>query len=133
MYNAIVLPHFDYADVVNDAAYETNKSRLQRLQTRAARLISGTGPRDSINPVFKEIGWLSLENRRLMDKCTMVFKCRNGLAPPYLIDSFNANTFIHSYSTRNSSKLRIPMDRTEYYLRSFLYLDVMPEIIYLII
>ncbi len=59
----------------------------------------------------------------------MVFKCRNGLAPPYLIDSFNANTFNHSYSTRNSSKLRIPMAMTEYYYRS--YLDVMPSITYL--
>ncbi len=80
-------PHFDYAHVVYDAAYETNKSRLQKLQTRAARLISGTGPRDSRNPVVKELGWLSLENRRCMHKCTMVFKCRNGLAPPYHIDS----------------------------------------------
>ncbi len=66
------------------------------LQTRAAQLISGTGPRDSRNQVFKELGCLSLENRRLMHKCTMVFKSRNGLAPPYLIDSFNANTFNHT-------------------------------------
>ncbi len=58
MYNAIVLPHFDYADVVYNAASETQTFRLQRLQTRAARLISGTGPRDSTNPVFKEVGWL---------------------------------------------------------------------------
>ncbi len=71
MYNAIVVPHFDYADVVYDAASETNKSRLHRLQTRAAQLISGTGPRDSRNPVFKELGWLSLENRRCMHECTM--------------------------------------------------------------
>ncbi len=119
MYNAIVLPHFDYADVVYDAASETNKSRLQRLQTRAAQLISGTGPRDSRNPVFKEPGWLSLENRRCIQKCTMVFKYGNGLAPPYLIDSFNANTFNHSYSTSNSSKLRIPIARAEYYHISF--------------
>ncbi len=44
MYNATVLPHFDYADIVYDAASETNKSRLHRLQTQAARPISGTGP-----------------------------------------------------------------------------------------
>ncbi len=28
MYNASVLPHFDYADIVYDAPSETNKSRL---------------------------------------------------------------------------------------------------------
>ncbi len=27
---------------------------------------------------IKELGWLSLENRRCMHKCTMVFKYRNG-------------------------------------------------------
>ncbi len=67
---------------------------------------------------------LSRENRRLniliMHKYSIVFKCRNGLAPPYLIDSFNANTFNHSNSTRNSSKLRIAIARTEYYHRRFL-------------
>ncbi len=50
----------------------------------------------------------------------MVFKCKNGLAPPYLIDTFNANYFNHSYSIRNSSKLRISMATAEYYHRSFL-------------
>ncbi len=50
----------------------------------------------------------------------MVFKCRNCLAPPHRIDCFNANTFNHSYSTRNSSKLRILIARTEYYHRIFL-------------
>ncbi len=32
MYNVIVLLHFDYADVVYDAAFETNKFRIQTLQ-----------------------------------------------------------------------------------------------------
>ncbi len=44
--------------------------------------------------VFKELGWLLLENRRCMHKCTIVFKCRNGLAPPYRIDIFNVNILI---------------------------------------
>ncbi len=35
--NAIVLPHFDYSDIVYDTATETNKTNLQLLQTRAAR------------------------------------------------------------------------------------------------
>ncbi len=122
MYYAIVLPHFDYADTVYDAASETNNSRLQGLQTRAAQPIYGTVSRDNRNPVFKELGWLSFKNGRLIHKCTSVFKCRNGLAPPCLIDSFNINIFNHSYSTRNTSKLIISIARTEYYHKSFLIL-----------
>ncbi len=33
LYNAILLPHFDYANVVYDSASETSKTRLQKLQT----------------------------------------------------------------------------------------------------
>ncbi len=47
MYNAIVLPHFDYADIVLDSASTASKCKLQNLQTRAARLITGSGPRTS--------------------------------------------------------------------------------------
>ncbi len=53
MYNAIVLPHFDYADIVLDSASVANNCKLQSLQTRAARLITGSGPRTSRNPINK--------------------------------------------------------------------------------
>ncbi len=64
MYNAIVLPHFDYADIVLDSASAANQFKLQSLQTRAARLITGSGPRTSINPMYKSFSWLSLQHRQ---------------------------------------------------------------------
>ncbi len=33
----------------------------------------------------KSLDGLYLENRKCMHKCTIVFKCENVLAPPYLI------------------------------------------------
>ncbi len=42
LYTAIVQPHFDYGDMVYHSASGTNKTRLQKLQTRAARLITGS-------------------------------------------------------------------------------------------
>ncbi len=33
LYNGIVLPHFDYSDMVYDSASETSKLSLQKLQT----------------------------------------------------------------------------------------------------
>ncbi len=47
LYNAIVQPYFDYSDIVYDSASTTNKDNLQKLQTRACRLITGSGPRKS--------------------------------------------------------------------------------------
>ncbi len=37
LYNAVILPHLDYSDMVYDSAYETSKLRLQKLQTRVAK------------------------------------------------------------------------------------------------
>ncbi len=64
MYNAIVLPHFDYADIVLDSASAASKCKLQSLQTGAARLITGSGHRTSRNPMYKSFSWLSLQHRR---------------------------------------------------------------------
>ncbi len=83
MYNAIVL-HFDYADIVLDSASAASKFKLQSFQTRAARLITGSCPRTSRNPMYKSLSWLSLQHRQDFHKCVMVYKCRNSLAPSYL-------------------------------------------------
>ncbi len=84
MYNAIVLLHFDYADIILESASGASECKLQSLQTRAARLINGSGPRTSRNPMCKSLSWLSLQHRWDFHKCVMVYKCRNNLAPSYL-------------------------------------------------
>ncbi len=96
LYNAIVRPHFDYSDIV----YMTNKDRLQKLQTRAYRLITGSGPHTNCIPMFHELNWISLQCRHDFHKSVMVYKCRNSLAPHYLCDTFNANHDIHTHNTR---------------------------------
>ncbi len=53
MYNAIVLPYFDYADIVLDSASAASKCKLQCLQNRAARLITDSSPRTSRNPITR--------------------------------------------------------------------------------
>ncbi len=62
MYNAIVLPHFNYADIVLDSASVVSKCNLQSLQTRAARLITGSGPRTSRHPMYKSLSLRSFQH-----------------------------------------------------------------------
>ncbi len=117
LYNAIIQPHFDYSDIVYNFTSKTNKDRLQKLQTRACILITGSGPLTSRIPMFHELNWLSLQYRRDFHKIVMVYKCWNGLAPQYLCDIFNANHDIHNHNTRNAS-LRVTKHakaRTAYY------------------
>ncbi len=119
LYNAIILLHFDYSNMVYYSASETSKLRLQKLQTWETKLISGSGPGESRNPIFKELGWLSLQNRRAFHKCIMVFKCRNSIAPEYLAELFSSNDTVHMYNTRNASQLRATRTRTAHYHRCF--------------
>ena len=119
LYNAIVQPHFDYADLVYDSTSETNKARLQKLQTRAARLITGSKARASRNEMFKKLNWMSLQNRRNFHKCIQMYKCMNNLAPDYLNNYFQTNQNIHSHNTRNASQLRITRTNTEYLHKRF--------------
>ncbi len=63
MYTAIVQPHFDYGDMVYDSASGTNTARLQKLQSRAARLINGSDPHTIRISMFKELCWLSVQYR----------------------------------------------------------------------
>ncbi len=55
IYNAIVQRHLDYGDAVYDSASQTSKNRLQKLQTRTARLIMGSGPCTSRNLMFNQL------------------------------------------------------------------------------
>ena len=111
LYNAIVQHHFDYGDVVYHSASITSKTRLQKVQSRAARLISGSGPRQNRNAMLKELG--SLQQRRDFHKCVFMYKCLNGLAPQYLCEMFTSNS--HSYNIRNASQPKPPKARTAYY------------------
>ncbi len=95
LYNAIVQPHFDYSDIVYDSTSKTNKDRLQKLQTRACRLITGSGPCTSRIPMFHELNWHSLQYRHDFHKPVIVYKCRNGLAPnTYVTHSMQIMTSI---------------------------------------
>ncbi len=112
MSSAIVQPHLDYEDAVYDSNSQTSKYRLQKLQTRAAKLITGSGPHTSRNLMFNKLKWLSLQQRRDFHKCILVYKCRMGLAPQYLCDMFAAYNSNHSYNTRNATQLRATITRT---------------------
>ena len=51
----------------------------------------------------------------------MVFKCLNGLAPPYLCQNFNTRSEVHNCNTRNRDRLHIPLCRTAAGQRAFTF------------
>ena len=119
MYNAMILPLFDYSAVIWDCCGKTNRDYLDKLQRRADSIIKGH--RIPQSQVYHTFSWLSLQSRRDYLKCMLVFKCIHGLAPPYLLNEFSHSREYHSYNTRHRDLLRLPLARTPKYQASFRY------------
>ena len=64
VYNAVIKPFFDYCDVLWGNLIETLTARLQKLQNRAARIITRKGHDVRSADIRKELRWNDLETIR---------------------------------------------------------------------
>lgn len=120
IYNALVQPHFDYCNVVWGNCGVTLHNKLQKLQNRAARVLTHSAFDANANLLFDELGWVNLDLQQRRARAIMTFKCRQGLAPDYLSTLFSNH--VCGYDLRDSAeKLNVPLPRTEYYKKSFSY------------
>ena len=121
VYNAIILPIFDYGDILYGNAATKYTDQLQKLQNRAFRILLGISPYEhvSVKEIHTRLGYKSLESRRCCHLNVMVYKVLNELAPQYLRESFKFCQY--NYSLRSNGKLSLPKPRTDYCKRTFSY------------
>ncbi|CAH3015487.1 unnamed protein product, partial [Porites evermanni] len=98
-----------------------NIELLQTVQNFAARIVSGTRKFDHVTPILKQLQWLPIVKQLEVRDATMVFKCLNGLAPPYLCQKFKTRSAVHNCNTRNRDRLHIPLCRTAAGQRAFTF------------
>jgi hypothetical protein len=120
LFNAMVQPLFDYCDTVWSSAINSDLSRLQKLQNRAARIILCVKIREYHVPeLLSKLNWNSLEYRRNQHICTMVFRCISGHVLAYLSHLFDKNMAVHNYNTRQSDHLHFHRASTSKDIKSF--------------
>ena len=66
--------------------YHSQINHLQRIQNSAARIVSRRPRHEHITPVLENLHWLPVQQRIMFKVVLFVFKCLNGLAPPYLAE-----------------------------------------------
>ena len=122
IYKSTVEPYFNYCCLVWDGFDDYLAETLQKLQNRAARIITGA-PYTNVRTteIFKQLGWKKLDESRQEQKAIMMFKIVNGLTPPYLKEMFKDDIGSQYYSLRQSNTLQIPKVRTDIYRNSFAY------------
>ena len=88
VYNAIVRPYFDYCCEVWDVFGKTQSKRLQKLQNRAARLITNMTNDVDHSLALQALGWETLEVERKKAKAKMIYKLLNNMGPHSLTNLF---------------------------------------------
>ena len=118
IYNSLVQSHFDYCSLVWG---NCGKTLSNKLQNRAARVITSSSYDVDVDSLFHNLNWKELHTQRQIQKSFMVFKSLNGLVPEYLTSKFVTRN-VSNYALRDSANnLVVPFPRTNYMKNSFSY------------
>ena len=74
IYFSFMRPILEYGDVVWDNCTQQEKQDIEKIQIEAARIVTGTTKLVSINSLYEETGWETLETRQNNHKLTLFFK-----------------------------------------------------------
>ena len=90
------------------------RDKLQRLQNRAARVLTNSNYDEDASILLNDFGWQNLQTQRQIQKAVMVYKSLNCLASDYMSSKFILRSdLFNSYKLRDSeNKLAVPLPRT---------------------
>ena len=116
------MPLIDYFCVVWGNCSNEGLNRILKLQKRTAIFILDQDPIAPSEPIFKQLGWMTIEQRVKYHKYLLVSKCLINEAPVYLKNKIQYLSDRNSYFLRNvvSEKLQIPKAKLNF-LRKFLH------------
>ena len=121
MYFSFIRPILEYSDIIWDNCPLYMKQSLEKINIEAARIVSGATKLVSLENLYKEVGWETLEKRRDKHKLIQFYKMIKGLTPSYLSDLIPiTHNRYHQYSTRNSSDFIHPACRSNFYYNDFI-------------
>ena len=121
IYSAFVLPHFDYCALVWHNCSKAFQNKLQKLQNKAGRIITGDGYEIASDIVRNKLCWDTLEERREKQLETLMIQIIKGNSIDYLREFFIFCSN-QTYQLRsNNNVLRLPKPNTNALMRSFAY------------
>ena len=121
IYLTFIRPLLEYGDIIWDNCTQQKKTELDKIQNEAARTATGATKLISVDALYKEIGWETLEQRLYNHKLTLFYKMMNSLTPLYLTSLVpQPVSNLSRYNLRNSNDLQSINARTKQYYHSFL-------------
>ena len=121
-FNAYILSNMDYCCVIWSRCNKSSISKISILQKRCAKIILRKPIRTPSLSLFREMEWLSFENRCKYHTAILVHKCLQGHTPSYLqaIVHFANNKSYTLRSTTNKDISHVKTN-TKFGTKSFSY------------
>ena len=122
MYRGIVEPHLSYCCSVWGCCSESKLDVLQKIQNRAARIVTSSPYDASAASIIQNLGWPTISDLIRKETATLTYKSLNSLAPHYLSKLFakcsdDRERFLRSSGT----DLKIPLLKTINGQKAFSY------------
>ena len=106
--HSFIYPYLIYYNHVWGNTYKSSLSKLQVLQNKAVRIVTGSKPRTNTTLLYRNHGFLNLHgiNSCLIGK--FMFNVYHGNVPHIFDGFFTQNHEIHDCNTRIASHLHVP-------------------------
>ena len=123
LYNTLVTPVLDYADIIWGGCGSINSKKLQLAQNFAIRSITGARKYDSATESFKKLKFLNLEQRRKIHEAVFTNKSLLYLNPIKTSARYIEQCSTGTRTTRSntSGTLNLPTHKTSKYQQSPFY------------
>ena len=92
IYRGIVEPYFRYFSSVLWSYEKTRLLTLQKLQNRAARIVTNSSYDTSADAQIQKLNWPTIAEIIKRETVTMVYKSSNGFIPAHLSNIFSKNS-----------------------------------------
>ena len=109
LYSSIVEPGFRNCCSVWGCCGKTDVDQLQKLQNRAAKVVTNSSFDAPSRPLIRSFGWKTVRELVDQDSRLMVYKSMNGLAPRYKSNLFTRISASSSCSRRNTNIVHVAL------------------------
>ena len=125
VYSALIMPYFDYCRLVWDTCSNYLIENLQKLQNRAARVISGRAYEIRSREILSDLGWQPLEKRMKYKKATSMYNIKHNNLNKPMKDMFEIrNNEFHNLRS-NAVDFHIPKPKTNFMKKTISYLGAL--------
>ena len=105
LYSILILPYYQYCNVVWACNYPSHLHKISVLQKRAIRILSTAEFRTHVADLFKRHRQLTFVDINKLQIAIFVFKKLNNLLPSVFMDYFKCNSKLHCHFTRSANNL----------------------------